>query len=93
MDCTQTDIGCIPNDPTGFTTKIYTTGLSIIGAVAVISIIYGGYLIMTSSDNPEQVKKGKSYIVYAIVGLLFAILNFVFIRVVAVDILGIPGFN
>lgn len=93
MDCTQTDIGCIPNDPIGFTTTIYTTGLSIIGGVAVISIIYGGYLMLTSSGNPKQVKQGKNYIVYAIIGLLFAVLNLVFIRVIAVDIFGIPGFN
>lgn len=92
-NCTPTDLGCIPNDPAGFAAKIYTSGLSIISAVAVISIIYGGYLMLTSSGSPEQVKKGRSYILYAVIGLLFAVLNLVFIRVIAVDIFQIPGFN
>ena len=39
---TVTDLGCIPNDLNGFIAKFYSIGLSLIGGVAVLFIIYGG---------------------------------------------------
>ncbi|MDP3987605.1 MAG: hypothetical protein Q8P80_00470 [Candidatus Levybacteria bacterium] len=88
-----TDLGCIPNDPIGFVAKFYGIGLGLIGGVAVLFIIFGGYTILTSQGNPSELNKGKSYIYYAIVGLLLAIFGFVFIQVIAVDILHVPGFK
>lgn len=92
-DGVQTDLGCIPNDPFAFVAKFYGIGLGIIGGVALLFIIYGGYIILTSQGDPNQLNTGKSYIYYAIAGLLLAIFGFVFIQVIAVDILHIPGFN
>ncbi len=91
--CTNTDIGCIPNDPFKFVSTFYGYGLGLIGGVALLFIIYGGYIILTSQGQPDQLGKGKSYIYYAIAGLLLAIFGFVFIQVIAVDILHIPGFK
>jgi len=88
-----TDFGCVPYDPVGFVGKFYGIGLSLIGATALIFLILGSYQIMTSRGNREQLKSGKSYIFYAILGLLFAIFGFVFIEVVIVDVLKIPGFS
>lgn len=90
---TSTDLGCIPNDPVGFVGKFYSIGLSLIGGVAVLFIIYGGYTLLTSRGNPAQINKGKSYIFYAIAGLLLAIFGYVFVQIIAVDILKIPGFS
>ncbi|MEK7502558.1 MAG: hypothetical protein AAB609_03455 [Patescibacteria group bacterium] len=92
-DGVQTDLGCIPNDPFAFVAKFYGIGLGIIGGVALLFIIYGGYIILTSQGDPNQLNTGKSYIYYAIAGLLLAIFGFVFIQVITVDILHIPGFN
>lgn len=89
----QTDFGCIPNNPVGFVSKFYGIGLGFIGGVALLAIIYGGYALLTSRGDPQQLEKGKSYIFYAIAGLLLAIFGFVFIEVIAVDILKIPGFT
>jgi hypothetical protein len=90
---TSTELGCIPNDPVGFVAKFYAIGLSLIGGVSILFIIYGGYLILVSQGNPERINNGKSYIFYAIIGLLLAIFGFVFIQVIAIDILHIPGFK
>lgn len=89
----NTDLGCIPNDPVLFVGRFYSIGLSLIGGVAVLFIIFGGYTLLTSQGNPTQINKGKSYIFYAIAGLLLAIFGYVFVEVIAVDILKIPGFN
>lgn len=90
---TPTDLGCIPNDPIGFVSKFYGLGLGLIGGLAVLFIIYGGYLILTSRGDPNQLNKGRTNITYAIVGLLLAIFGFVFIQIIAKDILKIPGFG
>lgn len=87
-----TDLGCLPNDPIGFVQKFYGIGLSLIGMVALLFLIYGGYLVMTSGGSPEQLKKGKEYIYYAIAGMLLAIFGFVFVEFIAGGILRIPGF-
>lgn len=92
-DGVQTDLGCIPNDPFAFVAKFYGIGLGIIGGVALLFIIYGGYIILTSQGDPNQLNTGKSYVYYAIAGLLLAIFGFVFIQVIAVDVLHIPGFR
>lgn len=87
----QTELGCISQDPISFIKDFYGIGLGIIGGIALLSIIYGGYIILASQGNPTQLSKGKSYIFYAIVGLLLAIFGFVFVEVLAGDILHIPG--
>lgn len=90
---TTTDFGEIPTDPVGFVTKFYGIGLSFIGGLALLFIIYGGYLVMTSSGNPEQLARGKSRILYAVIGLLLAIFGYIFVQILAGDILKIPGFG
>ena len=91
--CTSTELGCIPNDPYQFVVKFYSIGLSLIGGVSLLFIIYGGYLILTSGGSPIQLNKGKRNIVYALIGLLLAIFGYVFVEVIAKDILHIPGFG
>jgi len=91
--CTPTELGCIPNDPYQFVVKFYGIGLSLIGGVSLLFIIYGGYMIMASQGSPEKVKIGKDYIYYSITGLLLAIFGYLFIQIIVVDILHIPGFS
>lgn len=93
IDEVATELGCLPNNPIGFAQKFYGIGLSLIGMVGFLFLIYGGYQVMTSGGNPEQLQKGKEYIFYAIVGLLLAIFGFVFIELIAGGILRIPGFS
>jgi glucose uptake protein GlcU len=90
---TLTELGCIPNTVAGFVGKFYSIGLGLIGGVALIFIIYGGYIIMTSQGRPEKISNGRSYIMYAIIGLLLAIFGYVLVQVVAIDMLHIPGFG
>src|SRR5688500_232158 len=95
--CTQTemptDLGCFPTDYIGFTQEFYGWGLGLIGFVGVISIMIGGYYIMTSHGNVEYIQRGKSLIFYAIAGILLAVFGFIFIEIIAADILLIPGFG
>lgn len=89
----STDLGCIPTDPYAFVGSAYGIGLGLIGGVSLLFLIYGGYLVMISQGNPEKLNSGKSYIYYAIAGLVLAIFGFVILQLIAVDILRVPGFK
>ena len=97
MSCLQgytaTEIGCLPQDPIKFSSEVYGIGLGLIGGVALIAIMYGGYLILISKRDPNLLNKGKSYILYAILGIILAVGGFALYRLTVVDILKIPGFN
>jgi Na+-driven multidrug efflux pump len=89
----RTDFGCLPNNPVGFVAQFYGWGLGLIGLVGLLFLIIGGYYILMSRGNPETLQKGRSYILYAIIGILLAVFGFVFISVIAGNILKIPGFS
>lgn len=90
----ETDFGCLPQDnPAQFGAALYNIGLGFIGAVALLFIVYGGYLILTSQGNIEQLNKGKSYIFYSIVGIILAVVGYAFYQIVARDVIKIPGFT
>lgn len=87
------ELGCVPSNVVGFVKHYYGFGLSLIGGVSLLLILYGGYLILTSRGNPKQVNNGKDYIGYAVAGLLLAIFGYFFVEVLTIDILRIPGFG
>ena len=47
--------------------------LSFLGVVVVIIIIYSGFLWMTAGGNEEQVKKAKSWMTNAVIGLVIVL--------------------
>ncbi len=60
----------------GVISTITNTLLFIVGALAVIMIIFGGIRYATSAGNSSSVTAAKNTILYAIVGLIIAFLAF-----------------
>ncbi len=89
----QTDLGCIPTDPLPFAAKVYGIGLGLIGGVALIFIMYGGYLILSSKGDQLALSKGKSYVVSAVIGLLLAVAGYALYQIIAIDVIKLPGFG
>ena len=61
--------------------------LGVVGLIAVVMIILGGISYMTSAGDSSKVKKGKDTILYGIIGLVivglaFAIVNFVISNII-----------
>jgi len=52
------------------------------GIIAVVFVIIGGYMYITSGGNAEQAEKGKSTVVNAIIGIVMIILSYVIINVI-----------
>lgn len=89
----NTAIGCIPTDPAALFTKFFQFGIGIAGGIAFLLILFGGFQILTSAGNPEQMNEGKELVTSAIAGLLLIIFSVFLLRVIGVTILGIPGFG
>jgi len=47
--------------------------MGVLAAVAVLMVTIGGFRYVTSEGNPENTKKARSTIVYALIGLVVAI--------------------
>ena len=64
-DCTAA--ACIePNDAV---INVITWVIGIAGVVAIIFVVYGGILYITSTGDPGKIKKAKDAILYALIGL------------------------
>jgi hypothetical protein len=66
--------------------NILTFIFSLMGIVAVIVIILGGFHFLTSTGDPGKIKKGKDTIIWGIIGLLvvlfsYAIVNFILVKI------------
>lgn len=88
-----TAIGCIPATQSGLFEKIFTLGLSIAGGIAFLLILFGGFQILASAGNPEQLNAGRELVSSAVAGLLLIIFSVFLLRLVGYDILRIPGFG
>lgn len=57
--------------------------LGIIGVLAVIAFVIAGVMYLTSAGNTEQADKAKNVMLYAIIGLVVALLGLVIVNAVA----------
>lgn len=89
----QTAIGCISTDPAGFIGTFLKFGVGIAGGIAFLLILFGGFQIITSAGNPEQLNAGKELISSAIAGLLLIIFSILLLKIIGYNILGIPDFG
>lgn len=94
-------LGCIDVGIAGFTDSSASGGVlnvilnrllfPITGVLALVSIIYGAFLVMTAQGNAEQVARGRKWIMGAIVGVIFTYGSILLIRIIGGDVLKIPG--
>lgn len=56
--------------------QISTTMLFILGAIAVVMVIIGGIRYTTSGGDPQQTKAAKDTVLYAVIGLVVALLAY-----------------
>ncbi|MCK4968358.1 MAG: TrbC/VirB2 family protein [Candidatus Aenigmarchaeota archaeon] len=56
--------------------------LGVVGALALVMVIYGGFMWMTSGGKADQVKKGKDTLVWAVAGLALIFFSYVLVNFV-----------
>ena len=88
-----TVLGCIPSNPGGFIQIILQTAVKIAGGIAFLSLLYGGFVLLTSGGDITKITRGKTIVTSSIVGLLMIIFSVFILRLVGYEILRIPGFG
>lgn len=84
---------CVPNNA-GFAgdnidrvsqgvTFVLNILLTIVGLVAVLFIVIGGYKYVTSNGDPEQIESAKGTIMNALIGVAVVLLALAIVRIVA----------
>ncbi len=75
--CTKTD-----ETMQTYITKIVNGLLYVLGAVSVIVIIFAGVFYTTSVGDPKMVEKAKNTLMYAVIGLVVALLAYAIVNFV-----------
>lgn len=87
-------LGCMPLELPQFISQyILGMGIGLAGGIAMLCIMYSAFRMQTSQGNPEAIKKAQENLTACITGLVLIIFSVLILRIIALDILRIPGFN
>jgi hypothetical protein len=89
----NTALGCVPVTAGAFMTWLLPWLFGIAGGISFLLMVYGFILITTSNGDPKAVAGAQETITSAITGLLVSIFALFLLRLIAVNILQIPGIN
>lgn len=67
-------------NPEDITINTMSWALGLLGLIAVIIILYGGFLWMTSAGNEEKISKAKKILTYSIIGLVVILTSMIIVR-------------
>ena len=88
--CTNTALGCIRNDPASLVNQILQIAIGMAGGVAFLLLVYGGFRMVLSQGNPEALQGAREVITGALTGLLIIIFAVFLLRLIGINILGLP---
>lgn len=87
MNCAgQSDSLSNDSDVGGVFKTVTDVLLFVVGAVAVIMLIYGGFKYVTSSGDAQAVTSAKNTIMYAVIGIVVAIMSFALLSFVTTQL-------
>jgi hypothetical protein len=89
----NTALGCVPVQMDKFVAWLLPYLFGIGGGIAFLLVVYGFILMTTSQGDPKAVQAAKETITSALAGLLICIFAIFLLRLIAVDILKIPGIS
>jgi hypothetical protein len=70
-------------DPQQIVVNAINYSLFFIGALALIFVVYGGILFVTSGGDAEKTTKARNTLLYAIIGIIVVVLAYVLINWIA----------
>jgi len=88
-----TAVGCVPNDPESVISTVIEIGLTLSGAIVLIMILAGAFMLSTSQGDPKKTQEAKELITSAIIGLLFVIFSITILKFIGVSVFRLPGFG
>ena len=88
-----TPVGCVANQQNTFVQKFLGIGVQMGGGIAMLVIMYGAFLMMTSRGDYEKLATGKGLVVKSIGALLILVFAIFLLQFVGLNILGLPSFG
>lgn len=58
------------------TIRVVNIALSLLGLIATVFVIYGGYMYLTAGGNDDRLKSAKEIIKNAVIGLVIVLLSY-----------------
>ena len=89
----STGLGCIPTKPEDLILRVLEIAIGTAGGIALLSVVFGGFKVLTSSGNPDAISEGKGMITSAIAGLALILFSVAILNIIGFNVLGIPFFN
>lgn len=65
--------------------------LTFLGLIAVVMIIYGGFLYVTSAGKEESIGTAKKIIMYAVIGIIVILISYAVVTTILGAATGTPG--
>ena len=87
----DTALGCVPVQIGPFVTWLSGWVFGVTGGIAFLMMVYGFFLMATSSGDPKAIQGAQETVTSAISGLALSIFGVFILRLIALDILQIPG--
>lgn len=87
----DTGVRCSEGSIAAIFRLIINWALAIAFIAAVIMLIYGGFLYITSAGNTENATKGKTAIINALVGIVIIVLSYIIVQIVYRFVSGSSG--
>lgn len=88
-----TAVGCIPRTPQKIISTLIQIGLVFSGAIVLIMILAGAFMLSTSQGDLKKTQDAKELITSAIIGLLFIIFSVTILQFIGASAIKIPGFG
>lgn len=60
---------------------LLTTGAALL---LLVMLLYGGFIWLTASDNPENLKKAQKTMTFAILGLVIVIASYLIVKLIGI---------
>lgn len=88
-----TALGCVPTELKNIIPWSLRALAGVAGGIALLLLFYGGLTYIMAGGEKTGVEEAKGIITAAISGLLLIIFSVLILKIIGVDILGIPAIN
>ncbi|HEX5430279.1 MAG TPA: hypothetical protein VFX17_04370 [Patescibacteria group bacterium] len=71
---------------TSCVSQVYVWSISVAAVLAVLMIIVGGYITLTSAGNADRATRGRSYIFSSVIGLILLLGAYILLKTINPDL-------
>jgi len=89
----STALGCLPYTRDAFVASLLSFIVGIAGAIALVVMLTATIQIMTAAGDSKKLSNAKQLFISALLGLLFLIFSVSILKIIAGDIIKLPGFG